>query len=60
MITKEKLKKYAEKLMFRMSDSEYDTLLEEFDIILIKMVLFGRFEGINNVDSLIFVFVSYG
>ena len=31
MITKEKLNKYAEKLMFRMSDEEYDTLLNEFD-----------------------------
>lgn len=59
MITKEKLKKYAEKLMFRMSDSEYDTLLEEFDIILNQMELIGRIEGINNFEPMIFPIVSY-
>ena len=34
MIAKEKLKDYANKLMFDMNDEEYTTLQEEFDIIL--------------------------
>ena len=34
MIEKEKLKQYANKLMFDMDGSEYQTLQEEFDVIL--------------------------
>ncbi len=34
MIEKEKLKQYANKLMFDMDDSEYQTLQEEFEVIL--------------------------
>ena len=39
MIEKEKLKQYANKLMFDMDDSEYQTLQEEFDVILKQMDL---------------------
>ena len=39
MITKDKLKEYAEKLMFRLEEEQYDTLLREFDVILEQMKL---------------------
>lgn len=59
MIKKEKLEKYAEKLMFRMSDAEYDTLQKEFDIILRQMELIENIDGISEVEPQMFPFVSY-
>ena len=59
MITKEKLNKYAEKLMFRMSNEEYDTLLNEFDIILNQMKLIEKIDGISDVEPMIFPIVNY-
>ena len=59
MIEKELLEKYAEKLMFRMSDAEYNTLQNEFDIILKQMDLIGNIDGINEVEPMIFPFVTY-
>lgn len=56
MIEKEKLKKYANKLMFDMEDSEYETLQEEFDIILKQMDLIGKIENIKDVEPLFFPF----
>ena len=47
MITKEKLKVYANKLMFDMEDSEYETLLKEFDVILKQMDKIGEIEEIK-------------
>ena len=37
MIEKEKLKDYANKLMFDMDDSEYSVLQDEFETILKQM-----------------------
>ena len=59
MIEKELLEKYAEKLMFRMSEEEYATLQNEFDIILKQMDLIGNIDGINDVEPMIFPFVTY-
>ena len=59
MIEKELLEKYAEKLMFRMSEEEYNTLQNEFDIILKQMDLIGNIDGINEVEPMIFPFVTY-
>lgn len=56
MIEKEKLKKYANKLMFDMEDSEYETLQEEFDTILKQMDLIGQIENIKDVEPLFFPF----
>lgn len=56
MIEKEKLKKYANKLMFDMEDSEYQTLQEEFDTILKQMDLIGQIKDIKNVEPLFFPF----
>ena len=54
MITKEKLKNYANKLMFDMNDEEYETLLNEFDVILKQMDLIGEIENISDVDPMTF------
>lgn len=59
MIEKKLLEKYAEKLMFRMSEEEYTTLQNEFDIILKQMDLIGNIDGINDVEPMIFPFVTY-
>ena len=56
MIEKEKLKLYANKLMFDMKDEEYQTLQEEFDIILKQMDLIGKIDGIEKVSPMTFPF----
>ena len=54
MITKAALKKYANLLMFDMSDEEYQTLEEEFEVILKQMDLIGKIDGIKNVKPMHF------
>lgn len=56
MIEKEKLKKYANLLMFDMADSEYDTLQEEFSTILKHMDLIGEIPNISEVSPMTFPF----
>lgn len=56
MITKEKLKNYAGKLMFDMDDAEYETLQKEFDVILKQMDLIGNIENISDVEPMTFPF----
>ena len=54
---KESLKMLANKLMFTMDDSEYDTLLEEFDTILKQMDLIEKIDGIEKVEPMSYPFV---
>ena len=54
MIEKEKLKDYANKLMFDMEDSEYETLQEEFEVILKQMDLIGKIPNISEVEPMTF------
>ena len=51
---KEELRKLANKLMFTMDESEYDTLSFEFDVILKQMELIGKIENISDVEPLIY------
>ena len=51
---KETLMMLANKLMFTMDDSEYDTLLEEFDTIIKQMDLIGKIDGIDNVEPMVY------
>ena len=53
---KKALKELANKLMFTMNESEYDTLVQEFEIILKQMDLIGKIDGIDNVEPLIYPF----
>lgn len=54
MLTKDKLKNYANKLMFDMNDEEYETLLNEFDVILKQMDLIGNINNISNIEPMTF------
>ncbi|MBR2247007.1 MAG: Asp-tRNA(Asn)/Glu-tRNA(Gln) amidotransferase subunit GatC [Bacilli bacterium] len=54
MIDKSKLKDYANKLMFDMEDSEYETLQEEFEVILKQMDLIGKIPNISEVEPMTF------
>lgn len=58
MVTKEKLKDYANKLMLDMDEKEYDTLLDEFDIILKQMDLIGKIKDIDEVEPMTFPFAN--
>ena len=59
MVTKEKLKDYAGKLMFDMDDQGYDRTLEEFETIEKHMALIGEIEGIDDVEPMTFPYVIY-
>ena len=59
MITKEKLKDYAAKLMFDMDDEGYTRTLEEFETIEKHMALIGEIEGIEEVEPMTFPYVIY-
>lgn len=56
MITKDKLELYAKKLMFEMKDEEYETLQDEFDIILKQMEFIGNIKDIERVIPMTFPF----
>ena len=58
MIEKEKLKDYAHKLMFDMEDKEYETLQEEFEVILKQMDLIGKIPNISEVEPMTFPFIN--
>ncbi len=55
-ITKEVLEDAASRLMFEMSDEQYDTLENEFKIIIKQMKLIGEIEGVDEADAMTFPF----
>lgn len=59
MVTKEKLKDYAAKLMLDMDDAGYDRTLEEFETVEKHMALINEIEGIDNVEPMTFPYVIY-
>ena len=59
MIEKKKLKDYASKLMFDMNEEEYETLQQEFDVILKQMDLIGKIENIKDVEPMSFPYITY-
>ncbi|HPE14777.1 MAG TPA: hypothetical protein PLT65_02945 [Bacilli bacterium] len=56
MIEVDKLKTYANKLMFDMSNEEYLVLQKEFDTILKHMDIIDNLEGIDFVEPMTFPF----
>lgn len=58
MISVEKLKDLALRLKFRMSEEEYVTLQDEFDVLLKQMKLLGDIEGLDDVEPMTFPFVT--
>ena len=59
MVTKEKLKDYAAKLMFDMDEAGYDRTLKEFETIEKHMALIGEIDGIEEVEPMTFPYVIY-
>lgn len=59
MVTKEKLKDYAAKLMFDMDDEGYERTLKEFETIEKHMELIGQIENIDSVEPMTFPYVIY-
>ena len=59
MVTKEKLKDYAAKLMFDMDDEGYERTLEEFETVEKHMELIGQIDGIENIEPMTFPYVIY-
>lgn len=55
-VTKEVLKLASNKLMFEMSESEYDNLLKDFDSITKQMKLLDEISGVDEVEPMVFPF----
>ena len=58
MIEKDKLKDYANKLMFDMADEEYETLSQEFETILKQLDLIGEIDNISAVEPMVFPYIK--
>ena len=56
MIDKNKLNDLANRLMFKMEDRHYDTLLREFDITLKQMEFIGNIKDIEKVEPMFYPF----
>lgn len=50
------LRDAANRLLFDMSDEEYETLLEEFGILMKQMNTIGKIEGLETVEPMTFPF----
>ena len=57
MVTKEKLKDYAAKLMFDMDDDGYTRTQEEFETVEKHMELIGKIEDIEKVEPMTFPYI---
>ena len=55
-ISKEILKTSANKLLFDMSDEQYDTLLKEFDVMIHQLDLMGNIAGVDSYTPMVFPF----
>ncbi len=55
-ITLDVLKDAANRLLFTMSEEQYQTLLEEFDVLKRQMDLIGNIEGLDSYEPMTFPF----
>ena len=55
-ITLDVLKDAANRLLFDMSDEEYDTLLAEFGVLTKQMETIGKIEGLDRYEPMTFPF----
>ena len=53
-VNKEVLKEASHKMLFDMSDDEFETLLKEFDIIIKQMEIISSIEGVDEVEPMSF------
>ncbi len=56
MVTKKELKEYAHKLMFDMSDEEYETLAQEFVFFQKQMDKIANMKNIDKIAPMVFPF----
>lgn len=54
--SKEVLKEAANRLMFDMSDEQYDLLLSEFGTIISQLELIGKIKGVDEATPMTFPF----
>jgi aspartyl-tRNA(Asn)/glutamyl-tRNA(Gln) amidotransferase subunit C len=47
------------RLLFVMTDTQYDVLINEFDILLKQMALIGKIEGVDHVSPMTFPIVTH-
>lgn len=59
-ISIDELKTIAKSLYFEMSEEEYKTLQEEFEVILDQMDLIGKIDNIDNVLPMVFPYLGEG
>ena len=57
-VNKETLKIAAEKLLFDMEDSQYETLLNEFHVIIKQLELMDNIEDLSSYSTLSFPYVD--
>lgn len=55
-INMEVLKDASSRLLFDMTEEEYETLLEEFKILTKQMDMIGKIEGLENYEPMTFPF----
>lgn len=55
-VNKDVLKDAANRLLFDMTDEEYNTLLDEFDSIKEQFLLIGNIEGVDKLTPMTFPF----
>lgn len=55
-ITKEVLQDAANRLLFTMSDEQYDTLMDEFKILAKQMAIIGEIPDLGNYEPMTFPF----
>lgn len=53
-VNKNILKEAAHNLFFEMSEDEYDTLLNEFDVITSQMKLISQIDGVDDAEPMVF------
>ena len=46
----------SQRLMFVMTDNEYDVLISEFDVLLKQMALIGKISGVDTLTPMTFPF----
>ncbi len=56
MIDKNKLDVLAKRLMFKMNDDEYETLIKEFDVTLKQMEFISNIKDIEKVEPMYYPF----
>ncbi len=57
-VNKDVLKDAASRLLFDMKDEEYETLLNEFDIITKQLKLMDEIKGLNDVTPMSFPYID--